>query len=256
MTAASHTRISGNPLWIERYGASEKTEEFYAALFGWEINAPTDDMPLNRPVTHHGRLLTSFEPAIAAEGNDPGFSGWLVSLGVEDVALAAKRAQDGGATIFTPPTPIDDTTSFAAVGVPCGLRIGLLSLPKEEDPTPFEAGFPVWHEAYGGNFSAAVKLFTTAFGWDPQILDPSLEFVTNGPGEQAQVGLSSTTQEFERGSFPVGWEIYFAVANADSACERVRDLGGTLLSEVTDTPWGRIGRCADPDGVGFSVVQL
>jgi hypothetical protein len=45
------------------------------------------------------------------------------------------------------------------------------------------------------------------------------------------------------------------VDSADKALQAAVELGGTVLREPADTPYGRIGSAADPMGARFSVVS-
>lgn len=54
---------------------------------------------------------------------------------------------------------------------------------------------------------------------------------------------------------PSHWMAYFAVADCDAAVARVVALGGSLVREPFDSPYGRIALVAGPQGETFSVLQ-
>ena len=53
---------------------------------------------------------------------------------------------------------------------------------------------------------------------------------------------------------PSHWTVYFGVADADAACTTAQELGGTVLEQPTDTPYGRIATLTDPTGTLLRVV--
>ncbi len=54
-----------------------------------------------------------------------------------------------------------------------------------------------------------------------------------------------------------GFSLYFSTTqNVDDIARRIKDKGGTLLSEPTDMPWGaRAFRLQDPDGFKFTISK-
>jgi predicted enzyme related to lactoylglutathione lyase len=60
----------------------------------------------------------------------------------------------------------------------------------------------------------------------------------------------------EWGEIPPHWMVYFAVSDADATVERVSQAGGKSQMPPFDTPVGRIGIVADPQGAVFTLIQL
>jgi predicted enzyme related to lactoylglutathione lyase len=54
---------------------------------------------------------------------------------------------------------------------------------------------------------------------------------------------------------PAHWRVYFSVTDADAAAQRVRDGGGSIGVEPTDTPYGRMSMVADPQGAAFVLID-
>ncbi len=55
---------------------------------------------------------------------------------------------------------------------------------------------------------------------------------------------------------PAHWLVYFAVADADAAVEKIRRAGGAVHFGPVDIPAGRFAVVADPAGVGFAVIKI
>ena len=47
------------------------------------------------------------------------------------------------------------------------------------------------------------------------------------------------------------WAVYWEVADARAAAARVPELGGSIVDDAQDTPYGRIATVTDPTGTEF-----
>ena len=54
---------------------------------------------------------------------------------------------------------------------------------------------------------------------------------------------------------PANWLTYFHLDDVDAGLERVRELGGEVMREPTDSPYGRFAPVRDPQGGVFSLIQ-
>ena len=53
------------------------------------------------------------------------------------------------------------------------------------------------------------------------------------------------------------FEVFFAVPDLDAAMQRLPDLGGSLVSEVNESPgFGRWVECRDDQGVRFGLREV
>jgi len=53
---------------------------------------------------------------------------------------------------------------------------------------------------------------------------------------------------------PAYWNVYFNVADTDAAIEVVKRLGGSVLKEAWDTPFGRMASVTDDQGAPFMLM--
>jgi predicted enzyme related to lactoylglutathione lyase len=53
---------------------------------------------------------------------------------------------------------------------------------------------------------------------------------------------------------PAHWRVYFAVEDADRTTAAARTGGGRVLTEPSDTPYGRMSVLADPQGATFVIL--
>jgi predicted enzyme related to lactoylglutathione lyase len=52
---------------------------------------------------------------------------------------------------------------------------------------------------------------------------------------------------------PSHWAVYWEVDDADDAVAKVTSLGGSVVMNPTDTPYGRLATVADPAGAQFKL---
>ena len=52
---------------------------------------------------------------------------------------------------------------------------------------------------------------------------------------------------------PAHWSIYWRVDDTEAAVARVKELGGSVLIDVQDTPYGRLAAVTDPVGAPFKL---
>ncbi len=50
------------------------------------------------------------------------------------------------------------------------------------------------------------------------------------------------------------WSVYFGVDDCDVALKKVVELGGSVIREAEDTPYGRLATATDPNGAGFKLM--
>jgi uncharacterized protein len=119
-----------------------------------------------------------------------------------------------------------------------------------------EPGSLGWNELISTNEDKAVTFYKGLFGWsaDPTEM-PGMTYTIFKQGETMIAG--SMAQPKQMAGAPSLWGIYFSVAEADQAAEKVTRLGGKVLNPPTDIPnIGRFAVVADPQGAMFSVMKF
>ncbi len=116
-----------------------------------------------------------------------------------------------------------------------------------------------WLELATTDQSAAKKFYTNLFGWAPADMPI-------GPGEvytmfklaDRDAGTAAYTLRKDQQSqgMPPHWSIYIAVENADTAANRVSQLGGKVCAPLFDVfDVGRMAVVQDPTGATFCLWQ-
>ena len=249
--------VPGRPCWLELYTAqTEAAAAFYGSLLGWEVSAAEPGAGISTEVTRAGHLLASFE-APDAEAGTGDLSGWVVTLAVEDVQEALAKVEEAGGRILVPFIRVSPTVSYALVADPSGAPVGMIADEEAEAPSPGGPGLPVWYDLLVPDLEQGLRFYREVFGWRAHQLETdgtASPFWTNGKGMGAVCGIGDASF-FGGQAAPAAWRVYFGVPDADEAAARVRELGGEVVSEPMDTPWGRIAEVRDPQGARFMLCQ-
>lgn len=248
MTAAD--RRVGEPVWLELTTTDfDRSVAFYSGLFGWTPDATRET--LDGGTTMH--LKRARVARIVPMPED----GWVVYLRTDDIVATTAAVAAHGGRLDLAPSAVGDLAIMAIATDPSGARVGFW---EPERHPGFDAedvpGAPTWFELHTDDFAAAVPFYEGVADWHPVSMGDSDEFrmVANGEPGVAQAGIydaarSDLTEESM-------WMPYFAVKDADAAAARIRELGGSLLDEVVDTPFGRLVHATDPLGTLFTIIRL
>ena len=72
----------------------------------------------------------------------------------------------------------------------------------------------------------------------------------SGDGELA--GIMDASGFLPEG-VPSQWSVYWEVDDSDDTVAKVKALGGSVVMETEDTPYGRLTTVADPTGASFKL---
>ena len=122
--------------------------------------------------------------------------------------------------------------------------------------TKHEPGSFCWPELATGDAAGAKAFYRGLFGWDandmpagPDMVYTMLQKSDKSVGALYQMGP-------QQQGMPPHWAIYIAVASADAAAKKAKDLGGTILMEPFDVmDVGRMAVIQDKQGAIFSVWE-
>ncbi len=117
-------------------------------------------------------------------------------------------------------------------------------------------GVPCWADTSQPDPEAATEFYSGLFGWEFQDSMPP-----DSPGSYFIASLKGKAVAAV-GAQPEGappepmWNTYVSVASADETAQKVRDAGGTIISEPFDVmDAGRMAVCMDPEGAAFCIWQ-
>ena len=116
---------------------------------------------------------------------------------------------------------------------------------------PGEVG---WNELVTSDPEAAIKFYTTLFGWETEKF-PSMDmdYTIFKHGGQGFGGVMKTPKP----GVPTMWTNYVVVEDVDATVAQSTSLGGKVCMPPTDIPnTGRFAMLQDPQGAVFSVIAL
>jgi hypothetical protein len=249
------TRPAGAPCWIDLLSTDTgRAAGFYTELFGWTAGEGSPEFGGYFMFSKDGVPVAGCMPN---QGGTGAPDGWSVYLSVGDAKAVADTAVAHGGALSEGPMDIADLGIEAVMTDVAGARIGVWQ-PKAFPGFPGysgQHGTPEYFELLTREYQQAVKFYTDVFGWDGTVAGDTDEFrlTVLADGEQTLAGIMDGS-----GFLPDGqddhWGVYFKVADTDEALAEVTRLGGTVVQEAMDTPYGRLASAADPLGARFKIV--
>jgi uncharacterized protein len=247
------TSLVGAPIGFELGSYDPDAElSFYTELFGWTVDDPVPGMGDYRTVSLNGELVAGVNPAPAKDG-------WAILLGADDAVETSAKVELAGGTIEGLPAPFGPFGTRADFVDPTGARVSAL---QPGDRAFCEVvrvpGAVTWCELHTKDFAAAVPFYLDALGWDA--VDPlsdtdEFRMVTfpAGAGDDAIAGIfEATDDQLDPESL---WHLYFEVDDVDASAAKVDELGGMVILDPEDSPYGRLAFVVDGAGIPFWIMK-
>jgi predicted enzyme related to lactoylglutathione lyase len=181
---------------------------------------------------------------------------WKIYLNTPDVKELVQRGEAAGAQFIFPPEPVADMGVQTVLMDPTGATLGAW------EPGTFagfsvleEHGAPSWFELYTRDHARAVDFYQQAFSLNAVAMSESNDFrySTFTDAEGALLAGVMDASSFLPEDVPAHWITYWEVNDIVQSCVRVKELGGSVIDDVTDSPYGRIATVADPTGARFKL---
>lgn len=232
-------------------------QAFYEAVFGWtHETSPTDGGGEYTMASKGGHTVAGMmaqQPEQAEMGLPPM---WNTYVTVDDIDAAVQAAPAAGGTVMMPPMGVTDAGQMAVVVDPTGAVVCLWQADGYiGSELVNEHGALCWNEVMTNDVPAAAAFYAELFGWGTQEMEMGeagtyTVFTVGDSGVAGGTGLPPVE------GTPPHWGTVFAVDDCDTALEAVTAAGGTVVAGPFDTPIGRSGACADPQGAVFQIIQL
>lgn len=239
---------------------------FYTRLFGWEA---ADIMPPGGPGRYFVCTLGGRDVAAVGSGRGgraPDVPAWGTYLWVDSAQETATRAAGLGGRVLAEPFDLGDAGRLAVLADPagavfCAFEPGrhrgaqVVNQPGAWAMSTLNTTDPEGAEAFYGSL----------FGWHADPMDaggmaamllrlPGFEGGEPGQPVPADVVAVMLAQDGPDGP-PPHWSVDFWVTDPDATAARAADLGGKVLAPPSDSPVGRTGTLADPQGASFTVSE-
>ena len=245
----------GSPCWADLWTSDvEGSRKFYGDVFGWEAQEPSPEFGGYFMFTRNGIPIAG---GMGDMGDMPANNAWKVYLTTDDINKTVETAEAEGAQIISPPMPVADLGIQAVLVDPTGAHLGAWQPGSFPGFTVVnEHGAPSWFELHTRDYAAAVAFYRTVFRWNTNVGGDSDEFryttMRDPRGEGELAGIMDATAWLPEG-VPAHWSIYWEVDDADAAMAKVKALGGSVVMDALDTPYGRLATAADPAGAQFKL---
>jgi uncharacterized protein len=242
---------AGAPCWIDLITSdTAAARDFYTGLFGWTAGEANEQFGGYFMFDHQNAPVAGCMPAVPNGPADV----WSVYLTVTDAAKTLEAAAAHGGEVVVPAMAVADLGTMGVVVDPGGAGIGLWQPGQFSGITNRDsAGLPSWFELHTADYASVLEFYTDVFGWTTQTMADTPEFkytVLEHDGDQLAGVMDASASPDAR----LGWGFYLWVDDADATAARAIELGGSVLEQPVDTPYGRLATVADPKGAVFRVM--
>ena len=246
---------AGAPCWTDLWTSDvEGSRRFYSELFGWEAQEPNPEFGGDFMFTRNGAPVAG---AMGDMGDMAADNTWKIYLDSDDIAKTVEEAELAGAQIVSPATAVADLGTQALLIDPTGAQLGAWQAGTFPGFTVLnEHGSPSWFELLTRDYAAAVSFYRSVFHWGTDTVSDSDEFrYTTMLGPEGEGGLAGIMDAagFLPDAVPAHWSVYWEVDDTDLTVAKIKALGGSIVSEAGDTPYGRFATATDPVGARFKL---
>jgi len=239
--------------WLDLWTSDvEGSRQFYCDLFGWEAWEPSEEFGGYWMFARAGVPVAG---GMGDMGDLAADNTWKIYLATDDIEDVVAKGEGLGAQFFMPPMPVGDMGIQTVLSDANGATLGAWQpLSFHGFTTMDEHGAPCWFELNARDFDAAVNFYVDVFGVDTEVMSDSgaFRYTTLKAGGHEVAGVFDASSRLGDG-VSSHWVVYWQVDDVAEATQRVKDLGGSVLEEPSDSPYGPIATVADPAGAVFKL---
>ena len=243
----------GAPCWVDLWTSDvQGSRVFYSALFGWEAQEPSSEFGGYFMFTRDGVPVAG---AMGAMGDTPAGNIWTVYLACDDIDKTLEVVAAEGGDNASGAMHVADLGTQALLVDPNGARLGTWQPGTFPGFTVLgEPGAPSWFELLTREHARAVGFYRSVFHWDVDVVSDTDEFryAVQRDGDDQLAGIGDATSFLPDG-VPAYWSVYWHVDDVDKAVTRATSLGGSVVIDAADTPYGRFATLSDPAGALFKL---
>jgi predicted enzyme related to lactoylglutathione lyase len=246
----------GSPCWTDLWTSDvEGSRTFYREVFGWEALEPNPEFGGYFMFTRQGVPVAGGMGDMGPEM--PANNTWKIFLNTDDITETLKAAEAEGAQILSPAMAVADLGTQAVLIDPTGAQLGAWQPGTFPGFTVLgEHGAPSWFELHTRDHAAAVAFYRSVFHWEINSVADSDEFrysTMREPGGDDELAGIMDAAAFLPTGVPSSWSVYWEVDDPEATVAKVKDLGGSVVQDIEDTPYGRLATVTDPSGAIFKL---
>jgi uncharacterized protein len=245
----------GAPCWADLFSSDvEGSRRFYSELFGWEPQEPSAEFGGYFTFTRDGVEIAG---CMGDMGDIPATNTWNVYLATDDINKTVEATAAENGQVVAPPMDVADLGTQAMLNDPTGAHLGAWQAATFPGFTVIgEPGAPSWFELSTRDYTAALDFYRSVFGWDTAVVADNDEMrysvMRDHQGEGEWAGIMDAAGFLGEG-VPSHWSVYWEVEDVDAAIGKVKALGGSVVMDAEDTPYGRLATVTDPAGAEFKL---
>jgi uncharacterized protein len=250
----------GTPCWADcMVDDVAQAREFYASLFGWQIE--------DGPPEAGGYLmaLKNGRPAAGISSKPPDSEGmpsvWTTYFATSDTDKTTAAVESAGGAILSEPLDVMSFGRMAVASATDGSYFALWQAGEHIGAGVYnEPGALAWNDLHTTGYEGAKAFYSEVFGFtfnemgDGESMTYST-FALPGAAEGSSVGgmmLDTTKPE----DVPNYWLTWFAIDDIDAALAKAADGGATVIFGPDDSPFGRMGAISAPGGETLGLIDL
>jgi uncharacterized protein len=249
------TAVVNTPVWVDLASKDpEGSRQFYAKLFGWNIEVDPDPQYGGYGVAKvDGRDVAGIGP-VQGEGAP---TAWSIYIGTADADALAESVQKAGGTVVAPPFAVGELGRMAVFQDPSGAFISAWQASSMPGFGPQGAGRFGWAELHARGIEKAIPFYQSVFGWAIKQSEMGegmtyYEFQVDGQSIAGGMEMNAMVPA----QVPSYWLVYFAVDQVDTTFEQAKAAGATELVAPQDFPGGRFAMLTDPQGAAFGLLKM
>jgi predicted enzyme related to lactoylglutathione lyase len=245
----------GTPSWADLSTTDlQGALSFYGGLFGWEFEDAGEEAGHYHQAVVRGKRIAGIGPTPPGA---PPFAAWTTYLSGTDVDAHAAAIEDAGGQVLMGPIEIFEEGRMLIGQDTAGAAFGIWEPGRHAGAQLVnENATMTWNELLTRDIDAAAGFYAAIFDFEledlPETADGSYKMLK--VGGRVVGGMWAMSDEVPA-EVPPHWMTYFHLDDVDAGFERVRELGGEVLREPMDSPYGRFAPVRDPQGATFSLIR-
>jgi predicted enzyme related to lactoylglutathione lyase len=245
----------GTPSWVDLTTPDlDDALRFYGGLFGWEFEDAGEEAGHYHQALVRGKRVAGVGPV--PPGSPPA-AYWTTYFSGADVDAHAAAIADAGGRVMRGPMDVLGQGRMLIAADPEGAMFGIWE-PQAHTGAQLvnENATLTWNQLATRDLDGAARFFGAVFGHAFETLPdtPAEAYRVFKVGDHVAGGVIAMPPEVPAEA-PPHWLTYFWLDDVDAGAERARELGGDVLREPTDSPYGRSATLRDPQGALFAVIR-
>ena len=244
----------GTPSWVDLTVPDlDAALKFYGGLFGWEFEDAGEEAGHYHQALKDGKRVAGLGPN---QPGSPPLAFWTTYLSGRDVDAHAQAITGAGGEVMFGPLEVMGQGRMLVGKDPTGAMFGIWEPGAHAGAQLVNENATLsWNELMTPDLDGAVRFYGSVFDYTfenlPQMPGGGYQLMKLGDAVVGgMLGLGG-----EDAKLPPYWLTYFMLDDVDAGFDRARELGGELLSEPHDSPYGRFAPVRDPQGAVFALIR-